>query len=148
MQVNPKYSVGFASWLLPSCLKPAWQLVWGKGTCQGPLQSQTWCIENRHTPHRTCWVCVSHSGMSTLCDPMGSSPPGSSDHGTSQARILEWVAISFSRGTSQPRDWTQVSCIAGEFFTTWATRETSILQMFLKRKMFKLKPRSLEKKIF
>ena len=43
--------------------------------------------------------------------------------GIFQARILEWVAFAFSRGSSQPRDWTQVSCIAGRFFTSWATRE-------------------------
>ena len=42
--------------------------------------------------------------------------------GISQARILEWVAIPFSRGSSQARDWTQVSCIAGGFFTSWATK--------------------------
>ena len=47
----------------------------------------------------------------TLCDPMNCSPPGSSVHGISQARGLEWVAISFSRGSSQPRDGTCVSCI-------------------------------------
>ena len=52
----------------------------------------------------------------TLCDPMDCSPPGSSVHGILQARILEWVAISFSRGSSQPRDQTQVSCIAGRHF--------------------------------
>ena len=40
-----------------------------------------------------------------------------------QAKILEWVAFPFSRGSSQPRDWTQVSCIAGGFFTSWATGE-------------------------
>ena len=51
------------------------------------------------------------------CDPMDSSMPGSSVHGISQARILEWVAISFSKGSSQPRDCTQVSCIAGSVFT-------------------------------
>ena len=45
------------------------------------------------------------------------------DHGILQARILEWVTFLFSRGSSQPRDWTQVSHIAGRFFTTWATRE-------------------------
>ena len=44
-------------------------------------------------------------------------------HGILQARILEWVAIPFSRGSSQPRDWTQVSLIASGFFTSWATRE-------------------------
>ena len=54
---------------------------------------------------------------------MDCSPPGSSVHEIFQARILEWVAISFSRGSSQPRDWTQVSCTAGRFFTDRATRE-------------------------
>ena len=44
-------------------------------------------------------------------------------HGILQARILEWVAFPFSRGSSQPRDWTQISHIAGGFFTSWATRE-------------------------
>ena len=44
-------------------------------------------------------------------------------HGLYQARILEWVAFSFSRGSSQPRDWTQVASIAARFFTNWATRE-------------------------
>ena len=44
-------------------------------------------------------------------------------HGIVQARILEWVAISFSRGSSQPRDWNQISCTAGGFFTSWANRE-------------------------
>jgi len=48
---------------------------------------------------------------------MDCSPPGSSIHGTFQARILEWAAISFSRGSSQPRDQTQVSCTAGRNFT-------------------------------
>ena len=51
----------------------------------------------------------------TLCDPMDCSPPGSSVHGILQARILEWVAMSSSRGSSQPRDQTQVSLIAGGF---------------------------------
>ena len=53
----------------------------------------------------------------TIYDPVDCSLPGSSVHGISQASILEWVAISFSRGFSQPRDRTQVSCIAGGFFT-------------------------------
>ena len=54
---------------------------------------------------------------------MDCSPPGSSVHGISQAILLEWVAVSFSREFSWPRDWTQVSCIAGKFFTIWATKE-------------------------
>ena len=54
----------------------------------------------------------------TLCDPMDCSLPGSSIHGIFQARMLEWVAISLSRRSSQPRDWTQVSYITGRFFTS------------------------------
>ena len=59
----------------------------------------------------------------TLFDSMGWGLPGSSVHGILQARILEWVAIHFSRGSSQPRVQTQVSCTAGRFFTIWATTE-------------------------
>ena len=58
-----------------------------------------------------------------LCDPMNCSLPGSSVHGIFQARVLEWVAISFSRGSSRPRDRTRVSRIVGRCFTVWATRE-------------------------
>ena len=57
----------------------------------------------------------------TLCDPMDCSPLDSFVHGILQARILERVAISFSRVSSWPRNWTEVSCIAGKFFTIWAT---------------------------
>ena len=59
----------------------------------------------------------------TLCNPMDCTLPTSSLHGILQARILEWVAIPFSRGSSQPRDQTQVSHTAGGLFTIWATRE-------------------------
>ena len=59
----------------------------------------------------------------TLCSPMDYSPPDSSVHEIFQARILDWVAISFSRGSSQPRDRTRVFCTAGRFFTDWAARE-------------------------
>ena len=57
----------------------------------------------------------------TLCNPMDCSPPGSSVHGILQTRILEWVAMSSSRGSFQPRDQTQVCHITGKFFTIWAT---------------------------
>ena len=57
----------------------------------------------------------------TLCDPMDYTV-----HGILQARILEWVDSPFSRGSSQPKDQTQVSYIAGRFFTSWATREAQI----------------------
>ena len=56
-----------------------------------------------------------------LCNPMHCSLPGSSVHGIFQARVLEWVAISFSRGSFQPRDWTRVSRTAGRCFITWTT---------------------------
>ena len=69
-----------------------------------------------------CSLLVTQSWM-TLCNLMACSPSGSSVHDISQARILEWVAISFSRGSFQPRDQTRVSCTAGRFFTDWATRE-------------------------
>ena len=76
----------------------------------------------------------------TLCDSMDSSLPGSAVHGIFQARILEWAAISFSRGSSQPRDWTQVSCIADRRFTVWATREAKfILLKEIKRYLYKWK---------
>ena len=65
----------------------------------------------------------------TLCDPMDCSLPGSSVHGIFQATILEWVAISFSRGSSPSRDWNQVSRIVGRCFTVWATREVLIIKI-------------------
>jgi len=66
----------------------------------------------------------------TLCDPRDCNLSGSSVHAIFQARILEWVAISFSRGPSQPRDWTRVSHIAGRCFMVWATREVSTILTF------------------
>ena len=61
--------------------------------------------------------------MSDSANPMDCSPPGSFIHGISQARILKWVSISFSRGSSQLRDWTCVSCIGRQILYHWATRE-------------------------
>ena len=58
-----------------------------------------------------------------LCDPMDCNPPGSSVHEIVQARILEWVAVPISRGSSWSRDQTWVSCFAGRFFTIWATMD-------------------------
>jgi len=67
----------------------------------------------------------------TLLDPMDCSPPGSFVHGISQARILEWVPIPFSRGSSQSRDRTWVSGTAGRFFTVWTTKEALSLWKIL-----------------
>ena len=67
------------------------------------------------------YECVlSHFSHVSLCDPKDYSPLGPSIHGILQARVLEWVAIPFSRVSSQSKDWTQVSRIAGRFFTIWA----------------------------
>ena len=63
----------------------------------------------------------------SLDTPMDCSPSGSSVYEISQARILEWIAISFSRGSSWPRNWTQVSCIVGRFFTDWSMRESQVI---------------------
>ena len=60
--------------------------------------------------------------LPTLCGPMDYVAPGSPVHGIFQARILEWVALPFSRGSSQPRDRTWVSSTAGRYFTVWATK--------------------------
>ena len=97
-------------------------------------KSQTKCFFFYIFFHRS--NCCSHQHIErsevaqlcpTLCDPMYCSLPGFSVHGIFQARVLEWVAISFSRGSSWPRDRTQVSCIAGRCFTLWATREAITL---------------------
>ena len=85
---------------------------------------------SRQTLKKLGEVSVSQSGL-TPCDPVDCSPPGSSVHGIFQARILGWVAISFSRGASQPRNWTCISCvfcIADRLFTRWAIRGVSQIQ--------------------
>ena len=76
-----------------------------------------------------CYCLVTKSSL-TLCGPMDCSPPGSSVHGISQGRILEWVAISYSRASSWARDQTHVYCITGRFYTIWATREAPPLVLF------------------
>ena len=81
------------------------------------------CLEN--TFPKPCVLCLAAQSCPTVCNPMDYSPPGSSVHGILQARIPEWVAMPSSRGSSQPRDWIQVSSIGGRFFILWATREAS-----------------------
>ena len=70
------------------------------------------------SPQNIWLCCVIVKLCLALCDPMDYSPPGSSVNGILQARILEWVTIPFSGGSSWPRDWTHMFCIAGSFFTT------------------------------
>ena len=69
----------------------------------------------------------------TLCDPMDHSPAGSSVHGILQARILEWVAISFSRGSSQPKDQTQVSCTARQILYNLSHQGVSLPRVYAKK---------------
>ena len=79
-------------------------------------------------------VVESLSHVLLFCDPMGCSPPGSSVHGISQARILGWVAVSFSRGSSWPRDWMRVSCVpclAGRFYTTEPSGKPNSIRLLL-----------------
>ena len=79
-------------------------------------------------PKSTFSLCLVAQSYPTLCDPVDCSPPGSSVHEILQERIPEWVAISSSWGSSQPRDWTWVysfSCISGRCFTHWAIMEAN-----------------------
>ena len=105
--------------LTPQLLSPEYprlsdqHITYTWGSCPLPLPCPNW---NKWS--EAAQLCP------TLCDLMDCSIPGSSVHGTFQARVLEWVAISFSRGSSQPRDRTRVSRTAGRRFTIWATRET------------------------
>ena len=88
---------------------------WGmeKGIPCKWTEKQSWSSNNYI---RKVCVLVAQS-YPTLCNPMDNRAPGSSVHGIFQARILEWVIIPLSNGSSRPRDRTQVFCIAGRFFT-------------------------------
>ena len=90
-------------------------ITWGECKVWGPL-----FLSSASLSFTVVCVKVAQSCL-TLCDPMNCSAPGSSVHGILQARTLEWVAVPFSRGSSRPRDRTQVSHITGGFFTIWAT---------------------------
>ena len=81
------------------------------------ILSHVWkFFSNPCLDHDIVCVCEVAQSCPTLCDPVDWSLPGFSIHGILQARILEWVTISFSRGSSQPRDPTRVSCIGGRRF--------------------------------
>ena len=85
-----------------------------------------------HPPHHTqIFLCVNVQSYLTLCDLMDYSPPSSNVHGISQAKILEWFAISFSRGSSCIRDWTCISCLCRQILYCWAIGVTHI---FLKNR--------------
>ena len=79
-----------------------------------------------HTQCICCFCSITKPRL-TVHNPMDCSPPGSSVHGILQTKILKWVTISFSRGSSQPRDRTWVSWTAGRFLTIWATKEAKMV---------------------
>ena len=94
----------------------------------------------------TCSVCVCYAVLClvtqlylTLCNPMDCNPQAPLSMGILQARILGWVAMPSSRGSSQPWDQTQVSHIAGKFFTIWATKETPCMCVCFKYREMCLK---------
>ena len=103
----------------------AWQaviwVIWSN-TCHS--SHKCWDFEYLWHINKLLCVCMWVAQLCpTLCDSMNCSLPGSSVHRIVQARIPEWVAISFSRRSSQARDWTQFSRTAWRFFTIWATKE-------------------------
>ena len=111
--------------ILPFCISFSWGWFWSPSPVQCSLSRvpQALCLSDLISwIYLSLPLFVAHS-CPTLCDPTGCSPPGSSVHGILQARILEWVAMPFSREYSRPRYRTFVSCIAGRFFTIWATNE-------------------------
>ena len=96
-----------------------------KGICF-PMTCRGW--QQHSCGSHQALVCVSRSVVSDSLQFHGLrelNPPGSSAHGILQARILEWVAIPFSRGSSLPWDQTWVSHVAGRLFTNWAARKAS-----------------------
>ena len=93
----------------------------------------TWPREFLFSPGTTLlhWVSENVSQLClTLCNPMDYNLPDSSVHGILQVRILQWIAVPFSRGPSWPRNGIQVSCIAGRFFTIWAIREAHLRKCY------------------
>ena len=108
-------------WVLHASLLHIWRKWDPKG--KWPAQRQTvnnwltgtWtCLSDARNTHSHLPYCVYVCAplCPTLCNPMDCSPPGSSTHGFSQAWILEWVAISYSRESSWPKDWTHISCVS------------------------------------
>ena len=122
---SPGRDTGVGSHSLLQGIFPTQELNPGLLHCRRTLYQ----LSHKHPNKLLC--CESRSVVSTLCDPMDYSLPGSSVHGILQARILGWVAVPFSRGSSQPRNRTRDFCTASGFFTNWATREVLLPNKFL-----------------
>ena len=99
-----------------------WCLISGHTACEWQCQAGAWVSWFKSYLPSPEWVSEVVQSCPTLCHPVDCSPPGFSVHGILQARILEWVTISFSRG-SRPWDQTRISHIGGRHFNLWATRE-------------------------
>ena len=113
-QVSLKGSPRILEWV-------AYSFSWGPSWIEpGSPTLQADSLPPELTKKKWKWNALSHVWLFAT--------PWTVIHGILQARILEWVAFPFSRGSSQPRDWTQVSHIAGGFFTSWATREVQAYQ--------------------
>ena len=127
--------VGFAV-LLWQFDNPPWLNIWRFEVVSNILLRPPLCeISGSWPPPSTdkvSYLCVYPQWLSRvqLCDPMNCSPTGSSVHGIFQARILEWVVISSSRGSSWPRDWTCVSCIARQSLPLHHTWEALICLVY------------------
>ena len=120
MSINSRLQCVRSPWVLPG--QEGFLYVMSThilGSSWGSWTSWSFCSSTLSTTHpsEVTQLCP------TLCDPVDCSLPGSSIHGIFQARMLEWVAIAFSRRSSRPRDWNRVSRILGRRFTIWATRE-------------------------
>ena len=118
------------------CKSLTWLHTWGCFLRFLPSAQPAHCtlglfFQCSHRPKKSLWISFTVSPqsqaeammtewnlLSHVCDSVDYTV-----HGILQARILAWVAFPFSRGSSQPRDWTQVSSTEGRFFTSWATRE-------------------------
>ena len=119
-------SVTDTEWKFHKCLLNQWMNGWQQlcEACMGASSNSVVQVkiqrlreaESLSQGRVSEWVSEVAQSCPTLCNPMGCSPPGSSVHGIFQTRILEWVAISFSRGSSGPRYRTWVSCIAGMLY--------------------------------
>ena len=122
MQLLPSSQVTTGEQRRVDLFRGWWVLGWGRwelppsnGCSEQNRNSSSLGLRSSNSCAPLCLVAQSHP---TLCDPMGCSPP---------ARLLEWVAIPFSRGSSWPRDRIWVSCIAGGLFAIWATREAPLV---------------------
>ena len=93
-------------------------------------------VVKRYKPPDACIYAKSLQLCLTLCDPIDCNLPGSSVHGTYQARILKCVAMPFHRESSLSRDWTHISCIGGQILHHWATREAPLKDTIKKKKQW------------